>query len=238
MKKKGTKKRTLICIPTYNEIENLEAIIDAILDLVDVDILILDDNSPDGTGIKAARLAKESPSLFVLHREKKEGLGPAYMAGFKWGLERDYDLLVEMDADFSHQPKYLSPMLKAADYHDFIIGSRYVEGGGTQNWSLLRRFISRGGGLYARTLLGLSIQDLTAGFIVWNRHVLENINFKGVEASGYVFQIELKYKAKKHGFSHFEFPIVFPDREKGESKMAPGIALEALTRLWRVRLKK
>ncbi len=230
--------KTLICIPTYNEIENLEAIVSAILKTVDVDILIIDDNSPDGTGKRADVLAKEEVALNVLHRNKKEGLGPAYMSGFRWALERDYELVVEMDADFSHQPKYLPTMLTAAVKHDFVIGSRYIQGGGTENWGIIRRIISQGGGIYARTLLGLKIKDLTAGFIVWNRHVLEKIDFEKVEASGYVFQIELKYKAKKMGCSHLEVPIVFPDREHGQSKMTPGIALEAVTRLWRVRLKK
>ncbi len=230
--------KTLICIPTYNEIDNLEAITSAIFEEVDVEILIIDDNSPDGTGALATRLSESEPRIHVLHRTQKNGLGPAYIAGFKWSLTQDYDLVVEMDADFSHQPMYLPVMLAAAQKHDFVIGSRYVRGGGTKNWGLIRRCISQGGGLYARTLLGLEIRDLTAGYIVWNRHVLEKFRFENIEASGYVFQIELKYKAKKMGCSHVEIPIVFPDRQRGESKMNVGIALEAVTRLWRVRLKK
>lgn len=228
----------LICMPTYNEAGNIRVITDAILSVVpEVHILIIDDNSPDGTGKIGDELAAKDNRIHVLHRTEKSGLGPAYIAGFRWGLERGYEVLIEMDADFSHQPRYLPGMLEKLKSYDVVVGSRYVKGGGTQNWGALRKVISRGGGLYARTILGIPVQDLTAGFVGWNRRVLESLNLDGIEASGYVFQIEMKYRAHQKGFSIHETPITFPDREVGESKMTPGIAAEAVTRVWRIRFK-
>lgn len=230
--------RVVICMPTYNEKDNIRNIIGAIFDVVpEVHILVIDDNSPDGTGRIADELAADDERVRVLHRTEKAGLGPAYIAGFRWALEHGYDRILEMDADFSHQPKYLPDMIATLDDHDVVIGSRYVAGGGTENWGLVRRLISRGGGIYARTILGVDIQDLTAGFIGWRREVLERIDLDGVEASGYVFQIEMKYRAHKAGFRIREIPITFPDRTVGESKMSPDIALEAVTRVWKIRLK-
>lgn len=230
---------TLICMPTYNERDNIRNITRAVLDEVpDIHILVIDDASPDGTGDIADELAENDERIHVLHRTEKAGLGPAYLAGFAWALERDYELVFEMDADFSHQPRYLTPMIAALEVYDVVIGSRYVAGGGTENWGALRKLISRGGGLYARTILGVGIRDLTAGFIGWRREVLETINLEGIEASGYVFQIEMKYRAHQAGFKIHEYPITFPDREVGESKMTPDIALEAVTRVWRIRLKR
>ena len=230
---------TLICMPTYNEAENLERILPAIFEaLPQAHVLVIDDQSPDGTGQLADQMAADDARVHVLHRAKKEGLGPAYLAGFGWALERPrYQVVLEMDADFSHQPRYLPEMVRQTDHYDVVIGSRYIAGGGTSDWGLLRRMISRGGGFYARTILGLDIHDLTAGFVAWRRPVLEALDLEGVEASGYVFQIELKYRAWRAGFRLLEVPIVFPDRVAGDSKMTPDIALEALWRVWRIRFK-
>lgn len=231
--------KTLICIPTYNEAENIRLIIPAIHDVVEhVHILVLDDNSPDGTGAIADELSAADERIHVLHRTVKQGLGPAYLAGFAWALSRDYEAILEMDADFSHQPKHLPAMLAQLKNHDVVVGSRYVKGGGTMDWGLMRRFISRGGGLYARTILGMSARDLTAGFVAWRREVLESLNLSGVEASGYVFQIEMKFRAVQAGFRLIEIPITFPDRVTGKSKMTPDIAIEALWHVWKIRLKR
>ena len=229
---------TLICIPTYNEAGNIEPIVEAVLDVEpDLHILIIDDDSPDGTGQIADRLAETDERVFVLHRTEKEGLGRAYIDGFRWALERDYQCIVEMDADFSHRPCDLPRLLGAIDDYDVVIGSRYVAGGATRNWGLLRRLVSRAGGFYARALLGCDIRDLTAGFVAWRRQVLEALDLHDVEASGYVFQVELKYRAHRRGFSILEVPIIFPDRKVGTSKMTPDIAVEALSRLWTIRFK-
>jgi dolichol-phosphate mannosyltransferase len=230
--------RTLICMPTYNEAENLRPIIQAVHDVVgDVHILVIDDNSPDGTGDIADDLAERDERIHVLHRTAKAGLGKAYIAGFRWALEHDYERIVEMDADFSHQPKYLPEMIGQLDDYDVVVGSRYVAGGGTEDWGALRKLISRGGGIYSRTILGIDVQDLTAGFVAWRSEVLETLALDDVEASGYVFQIELKYRAHKRGYKILEVPIVFPDRIAGESKMTPDIAAEALWRVWKIRFK-
>lgn len=233
-----TERRTLIIIPTYNERENLENILAAIHDVVPhVHVLIVDDGSPDGTGEIADRLRRGDERIHVLHREGKLGLGTAYIAGFKYALERDYERIFEMDADFSHDPKYLPQMLAACETHDLAIGSRYVTGGGTENWGLARRFISRGGGLYARTILGVSIRDLTAGFMCYRRETLEAIDLDAVSSTGYVFQIELKYRVHKLGRSIVEIPIVFPDRVAGVSKMSGDIAREAITQVWKLKMR-
>lgn len=230
--------RTLICMPTYNEAENIRPIIQAIHDVVpEVHVLVIDDNSPDGTGEMADELADRDERVHVLHRTEKAGLGKAYIAGFGWALEHDYERIVEMDADFSHQPKYLPDMISQLDRFDVCVGSRYVAGGGTEDWGLLRKVISRGGGLYSRTILGIDVQDLTAGFVAWRAEVLESLDLSDVEASGYVFQIEMKYRAHKKGYRLVEIPIVFPDRIAGESKMTPDIAAEALWRVWKIRFK-
>ena len=230
--------RTLICMPTYNEAENIRPIIQAIHEVVpEVEILVIDDNSPDGTGDIADELSERDERVHVLHRTEKAGLGQAYIAGFRWALERDYDRVVEMDADFSHQPKYLPEMIGQLDDYDVVVGSRYVAGGGTEDWGVVRKIISRGGGMYARTILGMDVQDLTAGFVAWRAEVLEDIDLDDVEASGYVFQIGMKYRAHKKGYRILEVPIVFPDRVAGESKMSPDIAAEALWRVWMIRFK-
>ena len=230
--------KSLICMPTYNEAENIGPIVEAIHARVpEVDVLVIDDGSPDGTGEIADRMAAADRRVHVLHREGKQGLGRAYIAGFRWGMERGYDALVEMDADFSHRPEHLPTMLAELERWDVVVGSRYVAGGGTTDWGLLRRMLSRGGGAYARFVLGVDIRDLTAGFVAWRREALERLDLAGVEASGYVFQIEMKYRAHQAGLGIIEVPITFPDRRVGESKMTPDIALEAITRVWKIRLK-
>ena len=229
-------REALVCLPTYNEAENLDPICRAILAASPaLEILVIDDNSPDGTGAIADRLAAEEPRVHVLHRAGKEGLGKAYLAGFAWALERGYRLVLEMDADFSHDPKHLPEMLAAARDADLVLGSRYVPGGGTANWGLGRRVLSRGGSLYARTILGLSIRDLTGGFKCFRREVLEAIDLGSVACTGYAFQIELTYRAIRRGFRVVEVPIVFADRRVGQSKMSKKIVLEALRKVWSIR---
>lgn len=227
--------RALLCLPTYDEAENIRPITAAILEAAPVEILVIDDNSPDGTGQIADEIAAADPRVHVLHRKGKEGLGKAYLAGFRWALERDYDLVLEMDADFSHHPRYLPAMLAAADRADLVLGSRYVSGGGTVNWSPVRKAISRGGSLYARLLLGVDVRDLTGGFKCFRREVLEAIELDTVECSGYAFQIELTYRAHRRGFRITEIPIVFEDRRVGASKMSRRIVLEAIGKVWSIR---
>jgi dolichol-phosphate mannosyltransferase len=229
----------LIVIPTYNEVENLEPITSAVLGVTPetVHILVVDDGSPDGTGKLADQLAAKNPRLHVLHRTQKQGLGPAYIAGFKWGFQNGYHYLVEMDADFSHHPRFVPKMLELLERFDFVIGSRYVTGGGTVNWGILRKIISRGGSLYARLILGAPIRDFTGGFNGWNRKVLEAIDLDTLEAGGYSFQIELKYRAFKKGFKFTEFPILFEDRRVGNSKMSSKIVVEALSLVPKLRFK-
>jgi dolichol-phosphate mannosyltransferase len=231
-----------LIIPTYNEVPNVERIVRAAaaeLERVASDdhrILVVDDNSPDGTGVIADSLAREMPAVEVLHRAAKGGLGQAYLAGFAHALERGAELVLEMDADFSHDPRYLPALLKAAQDADLVLGSRYVAGGGVRDWGLVRRLISRGGGLYARTILRVRVRDLTGGFKCIRREVLEAIDLESVRAEGYVFQIEVTYRALRAGFTVREVPIVFAERAAGSSKMSARIALEAM---WLVpRLKR
>lgn len=223
-----------VVIPTYNEAANIEGIVRATvaeLDRVapgDYRILVVDDNSPDGTGQIADRLAAAHPQVEVMHRAAKTGLGHAYLAGFARALDGGAELVIEMDADFSHDPRYLGPLLDAAKEADLVLGSRYVEGGGVEDWGLLRRLISRGGGFYARKILGVQIHDLTGGFKCIHRRVLETIQLETIRAEGYVFQIEVTYRALRAGFRVKEIPIVFKDRSVGSSKMSARIAAEAM----------
>lgn len=230
--------RALVCIPTYNEADNLGPITQAVLKAEPrVDILVVDDNSPDGTGRLADELAAKEPRIRVLHREKKEGLGRAYLAAFRWALAEGYTYIIEMDADFSHDPRYLPGLLDAAEAGaDLVLGSRYVTGGGTVNWGVGRQIISKGGSLYARTILGVGVHDLTGGFKCFHRRVLEAIELDQVKSTGYAFQIELTYRTLKKGFTVRELPIVFEDRRVGQSKMSRKIFLEALTMVWKLRL--
>jgi dolichol-phosphate mannosyltransferase len=228
--------RFLVIIPTYNERENVGEIVPLVLAQDDrFEILIVDDNSPDGTGEVADALASEHDRVHVLHNPTKGGLGPAYVAGFRWALERDYDLIFEMDADLSHDPADLPRFLAAIAGCDLVLGSRYVPGGGVRNWPLVRRLISRGGSLYARFVLGLPIQDLTGGFKCFRRHVLETIDLNLIGSGGYGFQIEMTYRTLRAGFRVREIPIVFTDRVLGRSKMSRQIVLEAMVMVWRLR---
>jgi dolichol-phosphate mannosyltransferase len=223
-----------VVIPTYNEAANVEGIVRATvaeLERLVPDahrVLIVDDNSPDGTGAIADRLADSMAQVEVLHRQVKTGLGHAYLAGFARALSGDAELVIEMDADFSHDPRYLEALLAAARDADLVLGSRYVAGGGVEDWGVVRRMISRGGSLYARTILGVGVHDLTGGFKCIHRRVLETIQLETIRAEGYVFQIEVTYRALLAGFQVTEVPIVFRDRSVGTSKMSARIAAEAI----------
>jgi dolichol-phosphate mannosyltransferase len=225
-----------VVLPTYNEAGNLERLVRAVLEH-DVRVLVVDDNSPDGTGAIADRLADELDAVEVLHRPRKAGLGRAYLAGFDHALRSGAELVIEMDADFSHDPADLPLLVAAAGDADLVLGSRYIEGGGVVDWGLLRRALSRGGSFYARTVLGVPVRDLTGGFKCFRREVLEAIAPTGVQANGYAFQIELTYRAIRAGFRVTEVPIVFRDRAVGRSKMTPAIALEAVWRVPALRLR-
>ena len=228
--------KKLVIIPTYNEKENIEPIIRAIFaQNIGVDILVVDDNSPDGTGQIVQKLAGENPKLHLLSRPGKSGLGKAYLAGFAWGLQNGYEALIEMDADFSHRPMDLVKLAEAVEKNDFAVGSRYVEGGQTVNWGIMRKIISRGGGIYSRLILGFPLQDWTGGFNAWNAKVLVKMGLDRVKSEGYSFQIELKYRAMRDGFKGVEVPIVFEDRRVGHSKMSLKIVLEAFYRVWLLR---
>lgn len=219
----------VIVIPTYNEKENIERITRQLVGLgAGVSVLIVDDNSPDGTGEIADRLAEEIGEVSVLHRECKEGLGCAYRHGFEVALDMGADYVFQMDADFSHDPKYVPMMLEAIKTHDVVIGSRYVPGGGTENWGVARKVISRGGGVYTRLMTGMKIMDPTAGFRCYRADVLRAIDFSRISASGYGFQVELSYVFTIMGLDVYELPIVFVDRAEGTSKMSKNIVWEAL----------
>jgi dolichol-phosphate mannosyltransferase len=202
----------------------------------DSELLFVDDNSPDGTGDLADELAAADPRVHVIHREGKLGLGTAYLDGFRWALDRYYDYIIEMDADFSHDPRYLPEMIRLAEEADMVVGSRYVDGGGTVNWGLARKLISRAGGLYARTVLGVGVNDLTSGFVCYRRQTLERIDLDAIDSNGYSFQIEMKYRVIKAGMSIVETPIVFEDRRVGQSKMSADIFVEAMWMVWKLRM--
>ncbi|MFZ9890170.1 MAG: polyprenol monophosphomannose synthase [Myxococcota bacterium] len=228
---------SLVCLPTYNERENLPSIVEELLRVAPVDILIVDDNSPDGTGAVADGIAEREPRVKVLHRAGKQGLGRAYLAAFEWALARHYKYIFEMDADFSHQPRYIPEFLRAIEHYDLVLGSRWTEGGGTENWGLLRQVISRGGSLYARQILGVDVKDLTGGFKCFRREVLEAVDLQAIESTGYSFQIELTYRALQQGFRVKEIPIIFYERTAGTSKMNSRIVIEAVQKVWGLRFK-
>jgi dolichol-phosphate mannosyltransferase len=228
--------KAVVCLPTYNERENLERMLRALADK-GVEVLVIDDNSPDGTGELADRLAAELGFISVLHRERKEGLGPAYLAGFRRALAEGADLVLEMDADFSHDPADVPRLVAAADGTDLVLGSRYVEGGSIPNWGRVRRFISSGGSWYARVLLGVAVRDLTCGFRCYRRVVLETIDLDAIDSRGYAFQIEGTYRTLRAGFRVVEIPITFVDREQGGSKMSRSIVLEAIWKVPVLRLR-
>jgi dolichol-phosphate mannosyltransferase len=235
--------RFLVCVPTYDERENLERMIGA-LEAVRAqpsatgDVLVIDDSSPDGTGVLADELAASRPWLHVLHRPTKQGLGRAYLDGFRWALARDYEYVLEMDCDFSHDPAAIPTLLAAAEAGaDLVLGSRYCEGGRVENWGRARRLISSAGCLYARTLLGVGVRDLTGGFKCFRRAVLQAIELDAVDAQGYQFQIEMTYRAILLGFTVQEVPITFADRVAGGSKMSRSIVYEAMRRVPLLRLE-
>ena len=231
--------KTLIIIPTYNEIENLPSLLTGIFSYApETHILIVDDNSPDGTGKLADDISTQNPLVSVMHRTGKLGLGTAYIAGFNYAIAHGYDAAFEMDADFSHDPKYLPDFLKAIENADLVIGSRYIKGGSTPNWSLLRRIISGGGNIYTRFVLGISVHDCTAGFRCYRREVLENLDLDTVQAQGYAFQVEMAYRVFKKGYRIVETPIVFMDRRLGQSKMSGNIFVEGFTSVLRLRFNK
>jgi len=231
--------KTLIIIPTYNEVENLQPLLEQIFAYVtDTDLLIVDDNSPDGTGDLAERLSSQDSRVHVMHRTGKLGLGTAYIAGFKYAIAHGYDAAFEMDADFSHDPKYLPDFLKKIEHADLVIGSRYVPGGGTPNWSALRKFISGGGNIFARTVLALPIHDCTAGYRCYRREVLENIDLDTVQSQGYAFQVEMANRVLQQGYKIVETPIIFLDRRVGKSKMSRKIFIEGFVYVLRARFGK
>ncbi len=227
----------MVVIPTYNERDNIGALLPRILELPGIRVLVIDDSSPDGTAEVVKRLAANEPRLGLLSRPGKLGLGTAYIAGFRRALAEGAEYICEMDADFSHDPGYLPALVAAAETrYDLVLGSRYVPGGATTDWGVIRKIISRGGNIYARAILGLPVMDATGGFRCYRRPVLEAINLGDVRSNGYSFQIEMVYRALRAGFQVGEVPITFPDRRVGHSKMSRRIVLEALVTVWRLRL--
>lgn len=230
-----------VILPTYNEAGNVEKMVDALgpkLTHDDDRILIVDDNSPDGTGQIADRIATKNPRVRVLHRKVKEGLGPAYIEGYRVALEGGADLIVQMDADFSHDPAYLPRLLAASELADLVIGSRYVPGGGITEWGQVRRLLSRGGSLYSRTVLRVPVRDMTGGFKCFRRKVLETIDLSQVAASGYSFQVEMTWRVVQAGFSVMEVPITFRERQEGDSKITTAIVAEAAWRVPAMRIRR
>jgi dolichol-phosphate mannosyltransferase len=232
--------RVWLLLPTYNEADNLEQLVEDVLKRLPESrrVLIVDDDSPDGTGEIADRLAQESDDVAVLHRAGKEGLGPAIVAGCREALAGGAELVITMDSDFSHDPAYLPQLLRAIENADVAVGSRYVPGGGITQWGRTRRFISRGGSAYARRILGVEVRDLTGGFKCYRREVLEAIHLEDIESKGYAFQVEITYRAVKAGFRVVEVPIVFRDREEGTSKMSRAIVAEAIWRVPAIRMRR
>ncbi len=231
--------KTLLITPTYNEIENLRPLLEEIFSYVpETDVLIVDDHSPDGTGELADEIHNENSRVKVLHRPGKLGLGTAYIAGFKYAIEHGYDAAFEMDADFSHDPRYLPDFLKAIEHADVVIGSRYIPGGYTPNWSLLRWLISGGGNIFARFTLGIPVHDCTAGYRLYRRRVIESIDLDTVQSQGYAFQIEMAYRAGQQGFKIVETPIIFMDRRVGKSKMSRKIVIEGFTYVLKARFSR
>jgi len=232
--------KNIVVVPTYNEKENITNLITNIVKKnLNLDILIVDDNSPDKTSDIVKKLAKNvsKNKIFVLDRKIKNGLGKAYIAGFNWALEHNYDIIIQMDADFSHDPKYLPQMLNEIKDNDLVIGSRYVKGGGTKGWTIDRKILSRGGSLYAKTILMVPLNDLTGGFKCWRSSLLKKINIDKITSNGYSFQIEMNYRACKNKARIKEIPIIFVDRDKGKSKMNKKIILEAIWKVWSIKFK-
>lgn len=231
--------RVVICIPTYNERENLPSLVEEVLSVdPHVDIMVLDDDSPDGTGQVADLIAKREPRVSVVHRPRKEGIGRAYLDGFRRALAAGYDAVVQMDGDFSHQPRFLPEILRALEHADVVVGSRYVDGARVETWGVPRRVLSAAGNLYARTVFGMAERDLTSGFVAYRRHVLEAVGLDKIQSESYGFQLELKFRAHQLGFQIAEVPIVFFDRVVGLSKLQRGRVGEALLGVVKLRLGK
>ena len=231
-------RRVLVITPTYNERENLEAFVGLLrASAPEAEVLVVDDNSPDGTGQIADALAAKDARIHVMHRPAKQGLGTAYPQGFRWALARGFDVVFEMDTDLSHDPRYVPDFLAAIDAGgDVIIGSRNIPGGGVEGWGLGRHLLSKGGSLYSRTILGVRLRDLTSGFVGYRRAALEGIGLESIRSNGYSFQIEMKFRSLRAGYRVVEHPIVFVDRRVGQSKMSRQIFAEALTMVWKMRL--
>ncbi|MBT4762486.1 MAG: polyprenol monophosphomannose synthase [Bdellovibrionaceae bacterium] len=228
--------KILVVVPTYNEKDNIPLLIQEVQKLnAELNILVVDDSSPDGTGDIVKSIGNSNPKVHLLSRAKKEGLGKAYLAGFSWGIENSYDVICEMDADFSHRPVDLIKLISAIEHKDYIVGSRYVPGGSTVNWGFLRKLISIGGSLYSRMILGYPLKDWTGGFNLWKKETLIGIDYKNVSSEGYCFQIELKYRALVNEFDGQEVPITFEERRVGQSKMSFKIVLEAFYKVWMLR---
>jgi dolichol-phosphate mannosyltransferase len=233
--------KTIVVVPTYNERENIENFVSQVLALPEnIDVLVVDDNSPDGTGVLADELTARFPGrVFVLHRERKEGLGPAYLAGFQHVLGKmNHDLIVQMDADLSHDPAYLPAFMKAAETYDLVLGSRYVKGISVVNWDFKRLLLSKTASRYVRIVTGLPYTDLTGGFKCWRRETLDGIDLRRVSARGYIFQTEMTYRAYRKGFRVGEIPIIFYERNLGRSKISGSIIVEALFRVGLLRFKR
>ena len=227
----------MIVVPTYNERENLLPLIEQMEGLgLGLDVLVVDDNSPDGTGRLAQELAAACSWLHVMHRPGKLGLGTAYVEGFRYALDKGFDVVGEMDADLSHNPAFLPAMLRALEDADLVLGSRYLPGGGVRNWGMMRKIISQGGSLYARTILGVGVRDLTGGYKLFRRQVLENLSLDAVRSNGYSFQVEMTYRAIRRGYRVVEVPIVFEDRRVGKSKLSRQVVLEAMLMVPRLKL--
>ncbi|MCC6442734.1 MAG: polyprenol monophosphomannose synthase [Armatimonadetes bacterium] len=231
--------KVIVVVPTYNERENLTVLCQEVLKLdMSIDMLVVDDNSPDGTGRIADQLASEHPQIHVMHRKGKEGLGRAYVAGFRWALDEGYALVAQMDADLSHDPRYLPELIRAAEKGDVAIGSRYTRGGRVRNWPLKRLVLSYGGNLYVRAIAGIPLRDCTAGYRCYRREVLEAIGLESVLSNGYSFQIEMAYRSHRLGFGLVEVPIIFTERRAGQSKLSQGIFWESLWLPWRLKARK
>ncbi len=230
--------KTLIIIPTYNEMDNISRLIPDLLERYEnLDILVVDDNSPDGTGNYVEDLSKQNPRIKIIKRSRKQGLGTAYIAGFKYAIQHEYEYVFEMDADFSHDPKEIKNLLEAAEQYDLVLGSRYIKGVNVINWPMRRLLLSYFANKYTRFITGMPIQDATGGFKCFRRKVLESINLNQIGSNGYAFQIEMTFKAWKKGFKVGEIPIVFVDRMKGTSKMSKKIVREAIFMVWKLRIR-
>lgn len=231
--------KLLICIPTYNEKENIPLLLGRLLNVhPEIEILVIDDNSPDGTGDLVEGFTKTNSRIHILRRPGKMGLGSAYLAAFQWGLTNGFDAMMEMDADLSHRPRYIPKFLEALKTNDLVVGSRWIEGGRIANWPWQRVLLSRYASIYSRMILGVPIYDLTAGYVCYRREVLEAINLDSIHSDGYCFQIEMKYRTLQKGFRIQEIPITFTDRKIGNSKISRRIVWEALWMVWRLRFTK